>query len=310
MKRLTQEEFLVKARKVHGNKYDYSKVEYINGTTKVCIICKEHGEFWQTPSKHLFGRGCPFCKNKALGDRIRKPFSYFIEQALLRHGHKYDYSLCEYKDLKTPIKIICPKHGIFEQTPEMHIKAKFGCPHCAAEYSRKLIYGRGKNDVLGSTNSQYYLVWRSMFCRCYTKRNRENTYKGCSVCEEWWLLSNFKEWYDKHYVEGWELDKDILVKGNKVYSPETCCFVPPHINTVLTGTMICNPSKGITKTKQGYKCRIGKDGSLILLGVFKSYDEALSVHKKTRESFIHELAERYKDKLEPSVYKAIVDLKL
>lgn len=302
--------FIDKAREIHGDRYDYSKVIYVRSSDKVCIICREHGEFWQTPKKHLKGQGCPKCKNKASVDRIRKPFSYFIERATLQHGRKYDYSLCEYNDLKTPIKIICPTHGVFEQTPYMHIHAKFGCPLCADEYSRKIIYGKGVNDILGSTDSQYYLVWRSMLCRCYAAREKENTYRDCSVCEEWFLLSNFKKWYDGHYVEGWALDKDILVKGNKVYSPETCCFVPPHINTVLTGTMICNPSKGITKTKKGYKCRIGKDGSLILLGVFESYDEALSIHKKARESYIHELAERYKYELEPRVYEAIANFKL
>ena len=70
-KKLTLEDFIQRAREVHGNKYDYSKVTYVNANTKVCIICPEHGEFWQKPSKHLVGHGCPMCKESKLENEIR-----------------------------------------------------------------------------------------------------------------------------------------------------------------------------------------------------------------------------------------------
>lgn len=72
MKKLTREEFIEKARAIHGDKYDYSKVEYVNNSTKVCIICPVHGEFWQTPSKHIFGKGCPYCNESHLERDIAK----------------------------------------------------------------------------------------------------------------------------------------------------------------------------------------------------------------------------------------------
>ena len=83
-------DFITKARQVHGDKYDYSKVEYINNSTKVCIICPEHGEFWQRPNHHLSGHGCPKCKNV-----FKKDTETFINQAKEIHGDKYDYSKTE-----------------------------------------------------------------------------------------------------------------------------------------------------------------------------------------------------------------------
>ena len=91
-KKKTTEEFIKEAKEKHGNKYDYSKVEYINNHTKVCIICPEHGEFWQFPQDHLKGRGCICCAG------VKKlTTSDFIEQAKKIHGDKYDYSKVIYK---------------------------------------------------------------------------------------------------------------------------------------------------------------------------------------------------------------------
>ena len=124
------EQFVEKARKVHGNRYDYSKVVYINNRTKVIIICPEHGEFKQTPN-HLLGRktGCPKC-SKILGNQKHiKTTDWFIEAARKVHGDLYDYSLSEYKGTKEPVKIICKKHGIFFQKPNYHLSGN-GCPKC------------------------------------------------------------------------------------------------------------------------------------------------------------------------------------
>ena len=101
--------FIEKARKVHGNKYDYSKVEYHNNHEKVCIICPEHGEFWQTPKNHLKGCNCPKCSNV-----YKMSNEEWIEKAREIHGDKYDYSKTHYISNKLKVKIICPKHGEFE----------------------------------------------------------------------------------------------------------------------------------------------------------------------------------------------------
>jgi hypothetical protein len=122
--RKTTEQFIKKAKEVHGDKYDYSKVEYVNNETKVCIICPKHGEFWQKPSNHLQGKGCLDC----CGSR-KKTTEQFITEAREKHGDKYDYSKVEYVNGKTKVCIICPKHGEFYQKPERHLQRQ-GCPKC------------------------------------------------------------------------------------------------------------------------------------------------------------------------------------
>lgn len=124
-KRKTKECFAFEARKVHGDKYDYSKVEYINNKTKVCIICPEHGEFWQTPDAHLRGNGCPLCYGSfKLGKDL------FEEKARKIHDNKYDYSKVIYNNNKDKVCIICPEHGEFWQTPHNHLSG-YGCPYCS-----------------------------------------------------------------------------------------------------------------------------------------------------------------------------------
>lgn len=127
--RLTVEEFIKKSKKVHDDKYDYSKVEYKNSSTKVCIVCTEHGEFYQTPSGHLHGRGCAKCRNVKLSQQFAFSSLDFIERAKTKHGDKYDYSKVEYKSNSTKICIICSIHGEFSQKPYVHLQG-CGCPKC------------------------------------------------------------------------------------------------------------------------------------------------------------------------------------
>ena len=129
---LTTDKFIEKAKAVHGNEYDYSKVEYVNNHTKVCIICPIHGEFWQTPMKHLANRGCPKCGsiNRAL--HKTSSTSEFIEKAKAIYGDKYNYSKVKYKSSSQKVCIICPKHGQFWQTPNNHLRGH-GCTKCQYE---------------------------------------------------------------------------------------------------------------------------------------------------------------------------------
>lgn len=131
-------EFIEKAKSVHGNKYDYSKVKYVNCHTKVCIICPEHGEFWQNPSDHINGSGCPKCKAEKIGNINRKGKYSFIEEAKNVHGDKYDYSKVEYTNNKAKVCIICHEHGEFWQVPCDHLKG-CGCPKCGHILTRQKI---------------------------------------------------------------------------------------------------------------------------------------------------------------------------
>ena len=112
--KLTKDEFIAKAKAVHGDKYDYSLVEYVNAFTPVKIICPKHGVFEQKPTTHLSGYGCQQCGKESARISIASTLEQFINAAKKVHGDKYDYSLVEYKNNHTPVKIICPIHGVFE----------------------------------------------------------------------------------------------------------------------------------------------------------------------------------------------------
>ena len=131
--------FIRKAVEKYGNKFDYSKVDYKQCDEKVCIICPEHGEFWQKPILHLSTKhGCPECAKKE-SIKISKTED-FIKKAKEVHGNKYDYSKTEYKGCYEKICIICPKHGEFWQTPINHIAKhqKHGCPECGKENCKNI----------------------------------------------------------------------------------------------------------------------------------------------------------------------------
>lgn len=134
------DDFIVKAREIHGNKYDYSKVEYINNHTKICIICPEHGVFWQLPRNHLAGKQCPLCGTISRVAELTKTTECFIQEAKKVHGDKYDYSKVNYKNSASHVCIICPKHGEFWQVANRHLQGQ-GCPVCGHEIvSTKLSY--------------------------------------------------------------------------------------------------------------------------------------------------------------------------
>ena len=118
--------FIEKAKQIHGDKYDYSKSKYIDTDTKVCIICPEHGEFWQTPHDHLDKHGCPTC-----GGRKKQTTEEFIEKAKQVHGDKYDYSKANYINNHTKIEIICLEHGSFRINPKSFLKG-YGCKKCSS----------------------------------------------------------------------------------------------------------------------------------------------------------------------------------
>jgi very-short-patch-repair endonuclease len=126
--------FIEESNKIHNNKYDYSLSKYENSSTKIKIICPEHGMFEQQPSNHLVGKGCGRCgKTKKLNLDI------FLSKSNEIHNFKYDYSLVDFKNVKTKVKIKCPIHDIiFEQTPNHHMKG-VGCPICKESNGEKEI---------------------------------------------------------------------------------------------------------------------------------------------------------------------------
>ncbi len=129
-KRYTTQEFIMKAIEKHGDRYDYSKVEYVGNSNSIDIICEEHGIFSQTPHEHLDGSGCPYCgRERTRLARLITP-EEFLQKAYSKHEGVYTYSITEYKNVKTSINITCSIHGIFPQRPANHLQGQ-GCPMCA-----------------------------------------------------------------------------------------------------------------------------------------------------------------------------------
>ncbi len=152
-KKLNNNIFIERAINIHHNRYDYSLVEYDGFDNKVKIICKIHGIFEQSPNIHLSGSGCPKCNGGS-----RKTTKYFIEECKNIHNDKYDYSLTNYINTKTNVKIICSRHGVFEQLPKHHLNGSC-CPSCKESKGEKII-----NEYLIKNN--YYFFRQKKFENC------------------------------------------------------------------------------------------------------------------------------------------------
>jgi len=174
---MTKDEFIKKAKAKHGDKYDYSLVEYVKSNIKVIIICPEHGEFLQLPNSHLVGNGCNKCGIKLKSDKLRHNNDIFISKAIVIHGDKYNYTKIDYKNAQTKVCIICPIHGEFWQTPSDHLQGR-GCSMCG-----------NVNRSLSKTNNTEYFIKKSNkkhnFKYDYSKTNYVNSESDvCIVCPE------------------------------------------------------------------------------------------------------------------------------
>lgn len=300
----TKDVFIEKARKVHGEKYDYTKVEYKNNSTDVIIICPKHGAFKQRPANHLNGRGCPYCSG------VRMNLQSFLEKARDTHGDTYDYSLVSEYNYYKKITVICKKHGKYEVLPSAHLSGCI-CPQCNRENLRSGVVGGGIADIATTRGDKIRARWAGMFERCYstTNSNRAQTYKDCEVCEEWKLLSNFKSWCENPengYHEDYHIDKDLLSEGSKVYSPKTCCFLPSEINEQFR-SVIARRSKyplGVRPYKRKFVATLSSK----YLGSSETPEGAFLLYKEAKEKRVRELAEKYysRGEITKRVYEAMM----
>jgi hypothetical protein len=172
-------------------------------------------------------------------------------------------------------------------------------------------FGIGKYIV--KENRVYFNKWKEMIRRCYSERHQERqpTYKECTVAEEWHNFQIFAEWMESNYnpkiMQGWQLDKDILVKGNKVYSPETCCFVPSEVNLLFVKNDKVRGSLpiGVRKSGRKFYAKLFKNKKQTELGSFYTAEEAFKCYKFHKEQYIKEVADKWKDQLDPRVYEAM-----
>lgn len=166
--------------------------------------------------------------------------------------------------------------------------------------SNKLVYGVGRKGSDPSYENGgmvlSYTTWCNMLMRCYSEESHDihPTYIDCSVCDQWLYYPNFKEWFDKNYVKGMYLDKDLTNLGNKIYSPENCSFIPASINVLINRN-----DKIRGKYPQGVKLdkRYGKytaalkvNGKQKHLGTFIKVDEAKEAYKKAKHKYVKQMA--------------------
>lgn len=205
--KLTQKEAVEKFKNIHGDRYDYSKVQYIKNKIKVCIICKEHGEFWQTPDVHISGGGCPEC---ARFKKNNKNQNDVIDSFIETHGSKYDYSKVKYTKSYEKVEIICPIHGSFWQNPTSHKKG-LGCPKCIVRKSKELgkltteIFIKRSMEKHGSkysySLSEYKRINEKIIITCpihgefLQTPNNHIQGAGCPKCSH--LIMTQEEWIKK-----------------------------------------------------------------------------------------------------------------
>lgn len=167
--------------------------------------------------------------------------------------------------------------------------------------NKKLVYGIGLNDlpIANTENEKTYWKWAAMLNRCYGPKCQIKypTYVGCTVCDEWKIFSKFKEWHDQNNRVGMHNDKDILVRGNKIYGPEYCRFIPKQINTLLTDSGASRGSykQGVCWDKQNQKFRaqISRLDGTELIGLYTTEDDAFAAYKTEKEKWIKTLADHY-----------------
>lgn len=205
MKKNTTYEFINKAIVIHGDKYDYSLVDYKKSKLNVIIICKEHGKFKQTPNSHLQGRGCPKC-----GGKKKLMTNEFVKKAKLIHNNKYDYSNVVYTGTLNYINIICPTHGMFRQHANSHLSGR-GCPKCVNKNvttdefinKAKLIHGNKYDYSLANYINSISKV--KIICHMHgifeQIPNSHLNGEGCPMCKSSKGELLIKKYLDEHNIE-------------------------------------------------------------------------------------------------------------
>ena len=170
---------------------------------------------------------------------------------------------------------------------------------------------------INGRNTNEYMLWQSMLQRCYsdTFKKRYPTYEGCEASENFKSYEHFYEWCHKQIGfgnKGWHLDKDLLIKGNKVYSEDSCIFIPKEVNTLLTKSEVSRGEYLIgvhwSKSNKAFVAQVNKNkGKQEYLGYFNTELEAFNAYKQAKESFIKEQANKFKSQIDPRAYEALMN---
>ena len=214
---LTHEELIDRFKEIHGNKYDYSKINYVNAHTKICIVCPIHGEFWQNPYGHFQGYDCKKCSNIIISKKNAISKNEFIDRSNIIHNNKYDYSLVEYKNNRTNVIIICPIHGEFKQRPSVHMYVKGECKKCGYE-KVKIKNVKSLSEFISQANIVHGLKYDyskvnyinsnckiNIICllhgEFYQKPYKHLQNQGCPICKESKLENQIRKLLEKNNIK-------------------------------------------------------------------------------------------------------------
>ena len=301
--------FISKANKIHGDKYDYSNVNYINAKTKINIICKIHGEFEQNPSNHLKKHNCQKCAKNFKLDTLG-----FIEKAKEIHEDSYDYSKVNYINADTKITIICKIHGEFIQIPDFHINRKCGCPKCSnnvkldtlefIEKSKQIHGNKYDYSKVEYINNRIHVI---IICKIhgeFTQQPYTHTDQkcGCPNCinkTEFIFLQKIQEFYptlQKQYKVKWCKNKNYLPFDFVIEELKIIIEIdgPQHFVQVANWT-----SPEIQKEKDKYKINCANENGfsvirLLQIDILKDYFDwikelKLSISKINNEQKIQNI---------------------
>jgi hypothetical protein len=285
--------------------------EYVNSTTKILVSGKICNHTWYSiPLNLLGGSGCPECA------RLNKIINKTGEINYNKNNEKME--IIKYID-KCNIDVEFEDGSVVKNRTYNSFKSgNIISPYCKIIYNIGYI-GEGDYNIDYSKlkYNKRFMTWKGILSRCYNENNRHKTptYKDCKVCEEWLNFQNFAQWYDESFYqidnEIMALDKDILYKGNKIYSLETCCFVPQTINSLFTK---CDKSRGDYpigvyfdgNTKKFISsCRNTLLNKKIYLGDFLNPTDAFYKYKIYKEKHIKEIANNYRNQIPEKLYNSM-----
>lgn len=309
---MKEQRFFEKFKEIHGDSINVVSYDDLKDKSVVVCNCEKHGQFTSSVHNLIHHKnGCPFCR---LHDS-KSPFKtteQLVYKLKLKYGDKFGYDKVKIGGKR--IILTCPIHGYFDTITRRALGQEIECPMCIYETRRQ-------HNGVKSRNPVAYTKWNNMIVRCFNDKYHEKqpTYYSCTVCDEWLDFNNFLAWFEdpkNGYIDGYQLDKDLLGGGGKHYSPETCCFVPQTVNCLMTrGAKIRGKVKSIGVTIKGKKyvarCNFGhKEAKTV--GVFDNEQDAFEAYRKAKKLYIEQLAEDLysKGKITERVYNGLLNYEI
>jgi hypothetical protein len=253
------------------------------------------------------GKESPYFNDRT-GEKHTTKQGYEIE---IIEYNKWDDCTIKFNDDRTTV--------LYKVRYEYIKKGTVQNPYCRTIYNVGY-FGEGMHKSSTPTEkiTKVYDTWRGMIRRCYNEkeRSKQPSYANVSVCEEWHNFQVFAEWFEQNYnskiMQGWHLDKDILIKGNKIYSPETCCFVPVQVNNlfVKNNKNRGNCPVGVYYNKKHKVYNINYCEDIEISKSYKSKIEAFGAYKYIKENRIKRVAEEWRGKITEQVYQSLINYKV